>query len=324
MIHAHGPAPAAEERRRRRRTLGLVLALTAAFTVVEAVAGFLTNSLALLSDAGHMLTDTAALALSLFAVWFAGRPATARRSFGFHRAEILAALVNGVAIVVIAVFIVREAIGRLAAPPEVKSGPMLAVAVAGLAVNVVAAFLLHRDAHASLNVRGAFLHVLGDLLGSVGAIAAAAIMLTTGFTLADPIASLLVAGLIVFSALRLIRQSVDILLEAAPAHLDSREIHEALLAVPGVERVHDLHVWTISSGFDSLTAHLVLAPGARHQEVLEASHRMLVTRFGLAHSTLQPEESGLDPCGSPGCTARENCGPTGGAGAPGRPHGHGR
>jgi cobalt-zinc-cadmium efflux system protein len=297
--HAHDDQGHHHGRGRSRRALVVVLVLTAAFMVVEFAAGLFTNSLALLSDAGHMLTDVGALALSLFALWFSARPATARKSFGFHRAEILAALANGAAVVVIAVFIVLEALERIGAPPDVKSGPMLVVAAAGLLVNVTAAFILHGHSTESLNVRGAFLHVLGDAAGSVGAIAAAVLMLTTGFALADPIASLLVAGLIVFSAWALIRQALDVLLEGTPAHLDLEVIRTALRGVPGVTEVHDLHVWTITSGFESLTAHLVLAPGARHQEVLKAAHGMLGARFGLTHSTLQPEETGLNPCGGP-------------------------
>jgi len=295
--HGHGHGRGREA---NRRTLTVVLAVTAGFMVVEFVGGLVTNSLALLSDAGHMLTDVAALALSLFAVWIAGRPATARKSFGYHRAEILVALTNGVAVIVLAVFIVVEAVHRVGAPPEVKSGPMLVVAVIGLFVNVFAAWRLHGGAKAgSLNLEGAFLHVMGDLLGSVGAVVAAVVMLTTGFRLADPIVSFFVSALIVSSALRLIRKSVDVLLEGAPAHLDLEEIHAALREVPGVCEVHDLHVWTITQGFESLTAHLLLAEGARHQEVLHASHALLVERFGIEHSTLQPEEAGLDPCGAP-------------------------
>jgi cobalt-zinc-cadmium efflux system protein len=293
--HPHGSHPHGSDRGRGR--LWIVFAITAAFMGVEFVAGLLTNSLALLSDSAHMLTDVAALLLSLFALWFAGRPPTPQKSFGFHRAEILAALANGAGVVVIAIFIVIEGIGRLADPPEVDSGPMLVVASAGLLVNVVAAILLHGHAHASLNVRGAFVHVLGDALGSVGAMAAAVVMLATGFRLADPLASFLVAGLIVYSAWHVLRQALDILLEGTPSHVDAEEVRAALCAVPGVSKVHDLHVWTITSGFHSLTAHLLLAPGARHQEVLARAHEMLVGRFGLAHSTLQPEETGLPRCG---------------------------
>lgn len=283
-----------------RRTLIVVLSVTAGFMLVELAGGLLTNSLALLSDAGHMLTDVAALALSLFAVWIAGRPATARKSFGYHRAEIIVALTNGVAVIVLAVFIVVEAIKRLGEPPDVKSGPMLVVATIGLLVNIFAAFKLHGGAKSgSLNLEGAFLHVMGDLLGSVGAIIAAVIMLTTGFRMADPLVSFFVAALIVVSAVRLIRKSLDVLLEGTPAHLDLEEIRIALRGVDGVAEVHDLHVWTITQGFESLTAHLVLTEGARHQDVLHASHGMLVERFGIEHSTLQPEERGLDPCGAP-------------------------
>jgi cobalt-zinc-cadmium efflux system protein len=290
---------AREDRQRGRRALIIVVILTAAFMVVEFVGGLVTGSLALMADAGHMLTDVAALSLSLFALWFASRPATPQKSFGFHRTEILAALVNGVAIVVIAVMIFVEAIGRLGDPPTIQSGPMLVVAIIGLLVNVVAAWLLHREHSHSLNMRGAFLHVIGDLLGSVGAIIAAILMMTTGWYLADPIVSFLVAALIVFSAFKLIRRSVDILLEGVPPHLDVEEIRAALLEVDGVAAVHDLHVWTITSGFDSLTAHLVIHDEAAHQQVLEQSHRMLVDRYGLDHSTLQPEQEGLESCGDP-------------------------
>ena len=182
-----------EHRQRGRRMLQIVLVITAVFMVVEVVAGFLTNSLALLSDAGHMLTDVAALSLSLFAIWFSTRPATEKKSFGFHRTEILAALANGVAIIVIAVMIFIEAIKRIGQPPEINSGPMLVVASIGLVVNLIAAWLLHRESSHSLNLKGAFLHVIGDLLGSVGAIAAAVIMMTTGLYLADPLVSFFVA-----------------------------------------------------------------------------------------------------------------------------------
>lgn len=292
---------AREGRRRGRRVLTVVLAMTVVFMVVEVIGGLVTGSLALLADAGHMLTDAGALALSLFAFWFATRPATAKKSFGFHRTEILAALVNGVAIVVIAVTISIEAIKRIGQPPEVETGLMLVVAILGLIVNIVAAWLLHRECthRHSMNMRGAFLHVLGDLLGSVGAIVAAVVMMIWGLWIVDPLVSFFVAGLIVFSAFKLIREAVDVLLEGTPAHLDLSEIRAALEGVEGVQAVHDLHVWTITSGFESLTAHLVLENGAAHQDVLDRSHRMLVSRFGLDHSTLQPEEAGLRPCGDP-------------------------
>lgn len=267
--------------------------------VVEFVGGIMTNSLALMSDAGHMLTDVAALSLSLFALWFATKPPNEKKSFGYHRTEILAALLNGVTIVVIALVIIYEAIQRIGAPPDVDSGPMLIVAIIGLIVNLVGAFLLHSEHAHSLNLHGAFLHVLGDALGSVGAIVAAIIMMTTGWMLADPIVSFLVAGLILFSAFRLIRECVDILLEGTPPHLDLKEIEAALLEVDGVCGLHDLHIWTITSGFDSLTAHLILEADAAHQEVLDAAHDMLTSRFGLDHSTLQPEEGDMVPCGDP-------------------------
>jgi cobalt-zinc-cadmium efflux system protein len=284
------------DRRRGRRALFIVVLLTAAFMVVEFVGGLLTGSLALLADAGHMLADVAALGLSLFALWFSTRPATPKKSYGFHRTEILAALANGVAIVVIAIMILTEAIRRIGAPPAIDSVPMLVVAVTGLGINLVAVWLLHRESSHSLNLRGAFLHVLGDTLGSVGAIAAAIVMMTTGAWLADPLVSFFVALLIVISAAKLIRQSVDVLLEGVPPHLDVEEIRRALLGMEGVTGVHDLHVWTITSGFDSLTAHLAIEDGADHQQVLRASNEMLAERFGLPHTTLQPECAAEGPC----------------------------
>jgi len=299
-VSGHEHCNHGDHRSRNRRVLLTVLLVTAAYMVVEFAGGVLTNSLALISDAGHMLTDVAALSLSFFAIWIAGRAATGRKTFGYHRAEILVALINGVAVIVLAVFIFVEAVHRIGSPVEVESGPMLVVATIGLAVNVFAAFMLHRGAKGgSLNLEGAFLHVMGDLLGSIGAIVAGILMLTTGFWMADPLVSFLVAGLIVLSALRLIRKSVDVLLEGTPAHLDLDEIRAALCGVDGVGEVHDLHVWTITQGFESLTAHLLLEEGARHQDVLHRSHRLLLERFRIEHSTLQPEERGLDPCGSP-------------------------
>ena len=300
MGGGHDHCDHGDHRSRNRRALLTVLLVTAGFMVVEFVGGVLTNSLALISDAGHMLTDVAALSLSFAAIWLAGRAATGRKTFGYHRAEILVALINGVAVIVLAVFIFIEAIHRVGDAPEVDSGPMLVVATIGLAVNVFAAFMLHRGAKGgSMNMEGAFLHVMGDLLGSIGAIVAGVLMLTTGFWLADPLVSFFVAALIVLSALRLIRRSLDVLLEGTPAHLDLEEIRAALLEVDGVCEVHDLHVWTITQGFESLTAHLLLTEGASHQDVLHTSHRMLVERFQIEHSTLQPEERGLDPCGAP-------------------------
>ncbi len=275
-----------------RRPLVIALAITALFLVAEVVGGLLTGSLALLADAGHMATDVAALALSLFAAWLARRPATPERSFGFLRAEVLAALVNAATLIAIAFFIFWEAFERLGAPPEVDSGPMLAVAVAGLAANAAAAWTLSRGGgHAhDLNTRGAFLHVVGDLLGSLGAIAAALVMLATGWYLADPLLSAGIGLLILWSSWRLLRESVDVLLEATPAQIASEEVREALVAVDGVTGVHDLHIWTVTSGLIALSSHVEVSGARPWEAVLRDITATLRERFGIAHVTLQPEE----------------------------------
>ncbi len=257
--------------------------------VVEFVGGLLSNSLALLADAAHMLTDVAALALSLFALWFAQRPATAEKTYGYLRIEILAALLNGSTLIVLSFFIFREAWERLREPVEIAGGLMLAVAVGGLVVNVVAAFMLHRSSAHSLNVRGAYLHVLGDLLGSVGAIAAALVIVTTGWTLADPLISVLVGTLILVSSYKLVRESLDVLLEAVPAHLDLEEIREEICRIDGVETVHDLHVWTLTSGFFAMSGHVRVAEVERTREVLDAIHDRMHDRFDITHVTVQVE-----------------------------------
>ena len=277
-----------------RRALWLALAVTGTFLLVEAAGGWLTGSLALLADAGHMLTDVAAIALSLFAITIAARPATHARTYGFKRVEILAAAVNGVALVLIAVYIAWEALQRLDDPAAVKGGPMLAVAVGGLLCNVVAMRLLAPAREANLNMRGAFLHVLGDLLGSAGAIAAALIILATGWTRADPLISLLIAGLIVFSAWRLIRESLDVLLEATPAGLDVGSMELTLTAIPGVRCVHDVHVWTVTSGFVAMSGHIEIDDQADYSRVMIDAHEVVRERYGIAHCTLQLETPDLE------------------------------
>lgn len=289
--HSHGPGA---YRGADRRALAAAAILTGLFTVVEVVGGILTGSLALLADAGHMLSDSFSLFLALGAVWLAGRPATARRTFGYKRAEILAALVNGAALVVIAGWIVVEAIGRLGDPPGVEGDGMLAVAVAGLIVNVLAAAVLYRAAGDSLNVSAAFRHVIADLLGSIGVIAAALVILTTGWQTADPLISLVIAVLIAISAWSILRDSTEILLEAAPRDLDTEQIGQAMAAMPDVVEVHDLHVWTITSGFPALSAHVLVTADADCHARRWEIERMLQERFDLDHTTLQvdhvPEE----------------------------------
>jgi cobalt-zinc-cadmium efflux system protein len=281
-------------RRGHRRSLGLVLAVTATFMVVELIGGLLANSLALLADAGHMFTDVGALALALFAAWLARRPAPPEKTYGYLRAEILAALVNGGVLLVLAFLIVRGAIGRFAAPPEVEPRIMMAIAAVGLGVNVFGAVILHRGHEHSLNVRGAYFHVLGDLLGSIGALAAGTIILTTGWRLADPLISLGIAVLILIGAYRLLRESTDVLLEATPRHISLTEVEQRISTVPGVDGVHDLHVWTLTSGVVAMSGHAVVCDPEVNQDVLETVRERLGA-LGIHHVTLQIERS--ETCG---------------------------
>jgi cobalt-zinc-cadmium efflux system protein len=287
--HHHDHSHQHDYRELGRRRLLMVLALTASFMVVEFVGGWISNSLALMADAGHMLSDAAALGLSIFALWFSKRPATSTRTYGYMRIEILAALVNGATLIAIAAAILWQAYERFRVPEPVEGQLMMVVAGAGLLVNIVAAFLLHSSSGHSLNVRGAYLHVLGDLLGSVGALVAAAIILTTGWLLADPVISVIVALLILASSWRLVRESVDVLLEAVPAHIDMSEVHAVLMRIPGVDTVHDLHVWTLTSGFLAMSGHCVIRDPTKHRETIDAVHEAMHTKFGISHVTVQIE-----------------------------------
>jgi len=281
--HGHFGAPGATN----RRALAAALAITATYTVVEVAGGLLTGSLALLADAGHMLSDNISLALALFAIWLAGKPATPQRTFGYKRAEILAALLNGVTLVVVALWIFYEAYGRFDDPPEVLAGWMLVVASVGLAVNVGAGLILFRSRGDSLNVEAAFRHVLADLLGSVGVLAAAITILLTGWLLADPLISVLIAGLILASAWGVIRDSVTILLEASPKGIDASEVGRKLAQAPGVSQVHDLHIWTITSGFPALSAHVLVGAGEDCHGRRRELEQLLDDDFGITHTTLQ-------------------------------------
>ena len=267
----------------------MVLALSASFMVVQIVVGWWTNSLALLADAAHLFVDAVGVGLSLLAVWFAERPATAEKTYGYYRVEILAALVNGVVLCVLAIAILVEAWERLRVPHEVSAGPVLVVAVAGLGVNLLAAWLLHAGAGESLNVRGAYLEVLGDALSSAAVIVAAAVILVTGWTTADALASAAIGFLILPRTLALLKQAVNVLLEGVPAHLDLGEIETALRGVPGVKRVHDLHVWTLTSGREAMSAHVEVEPGTRPDRILDELHVVLHARFGIDHTTIQVE-----------------------------------
>ncbi|MFL5924294.1 MAG: cation diffusion facilitator family transporter [Gaiellaceae bacterium] len=282
MSHAHAHTSA-------RRPLALALGLIVGLMAGEVVFGIVAGSLALLADAGHMLTDAAALALALVAASLATRPARGRWTFGFRRLEILAAHVNGITLLVVGVVIVYTALRRLVDPPEVRGGLVLVVALAGIAVNFAAAALLHRPSRASLNVRGAFLHVVTDLAAFVGTAAAGAIILATGWDRADPVASLVVAALIFWSSFSLLRESTRILLEVAPS--EPLEVEQAMLAVPHVADVHDLHVWTVGSGFPSVSAHVLVEQGADCHAIRLELANLLRDRFGLAHSTLQVEHA---------------------------------
>ena len=268
--------------------LKLVLIITVLFMIAEVVGGLLSGSLALLADSGHMFTDVAALALSLFAMRIAQRPPTTKRTFGYVRLEILAALVNGATLLLIAGLIVLEAWQRLRDPVAIDGTIMLGVATLGLGVNIIGASLLHSHAHDNLNVRGAYLHVLGDLLGSVGAIAAGVIVLTTGWTPADAIISAMIALLILFSAWKLMREATHVLLESVPAHIDMDRMLDALSSIDGLDEVHDVHVWTLTSGFVAISAHGVIDDPTDHSRVLNEV-RELVASHGIDHVTFQIE-----------------------------------
>ena len=271
------------------------LALTALFLVAEVVGGLVSNSLTLLADAGHMFTDVGALSFSLFVAWLARQPATSRNTYGYLRWEILAALLNGAVLLAVSVGIVWEAIQRLGAPQPVQTGLMFSVGIAGLVVNAIAARLLHAGSGHSLNVRAAYLHVLSDLLGSAAAVAAALLIRYKGWAIADPIASIVMTVLIARSSWSLVRESVDVLLEATPSHIDLRKVHDSLHAVRGVESVHDLHVWTLTSGVVAMSAHAIVPDAAEHQAALEEMTRVVGTH-GIQHVTIQLEGKTLDEC----------------------------
>jgi cobalt-zinc-cadmium efflux system protein len=296
MGHAHGHRDGHDHghggrRKADRKALRIALALTFTFMVVEIAGGLITGSLALLADAVHMLSDNFSLVLALVAIGLASRPPTPQRSFGWQRAEILAALANGILLAVVSVWILWEAYGRLETPEPVKGPGMLAVAALGAVVNIIAFKVLSPGSGESLNVAGALRHVLADLAGSVGAIVAAVVIILTGWDQADPIIGGLIAILIAFSAIPIIRDSLRVLLEETPAGMNAEEIGKAMAAAPGVESVHDLHVWEITSGFPALSAHVVVGTEedchARRAE-LEA---MLKERFGIGHTTLQTDHA---------------------------------
>lgn len=257
--------------------------------IAEAIGGWFANSLALVADAGHMFTDVAALSLTLFAFWFAARPATSKKTYGYYRLEILAAFVNGVVLVVLSLWIIYEAYERWSSPQEIKGFEMLLVATGGLVVNIVGAWLLHSDSEHDLNMRSAWLHVMGDLLGSVAAIVAGVAIIAFGYTWADAVCSVLISVIIIISSWRLILNSVNILLEGTPANINIDLVQNLITQTDGVVGVHDLHVWTISSGMDALSAHISHDSSIGHSELLGIIRTKLHDNFGIDHLTIQME-----------------------------------
>jgi cobalt-zinc-cadmium efflux system protein len=274
-----------------RRALALALALTASYTVVEVVGGLLTGSLALLADAVHMLSDNVALVLALVAVWLATRPETPERTYGYKRAEVLAALANGALLVALAIWIFVEAVMRLRDPGDVLGGWMLLVALLGIAVNVAAGLVLAGARSGSINVEAAFRHVVADLLGSLGVAVAAVVILATGWVQADAVVSILIGVLVLASAWSILRDSTGILLEATPRGLDAEALGRRLAGAPGVVEIHDLHVWTITSGFLALSAHVLVRPGDDCHGRRRELERLLRDEFGIEHTTLQVDHA---------------------------------
>ena len=284
-VHPHGHHYAARSQRR----LALVLVLITLYMFAEAVGGWLSNSLALLADAGHMLTDVGALLLALFAAWFSARPATPDKTFGYYRLEILAAFTNGVVLVAISLGIFYAAYRRWLEPKAVESHLLILVASGGLVVNLICAWLLHGAHAGDLNVRGAWLHIIGDALGSVGAIIAGILIATRGWYAADPLISAFISCLIIWSSWHLLREATNVLLEGTPAHINLASVEEAILKTDGVAGVHDLHVWTITSGREALSAHVVHAHTVAQPALLHALRVKLHDRFGVDHLTIQME-----------------------------------
>jgi cobalt-zinc-cadmium efflux system protein len=293
--HSHGPAAGSGAGHQKR--LALALVLSALYMVAEAVGGVLTGSLALLADAGHMLSDVAALGLSLFAIWIAQRPPNSRRTYGYHRTEILAALANGATLVALSVYVLFEAWQRFREPTEVEAPWMMAIAAGGLLINLIGLQILSGGRKENLNVRGAWLHVLTDALGSAQAMLAGGLIWAFGWNWADPLASVLIALLVIYSSWSLLKEAVGVLMEGVPAHIDVDAVRSTLAGMPGVSGVHDLHVWTITSGREALSAHLVVVEEKAQRALLPQVRKILHDRFGIHHVTVQVE---ADDCNG-GC-----------------------
>lgn len=286
----HAPQPPHSQRfRSSRRRLLLAFVSQLLFFGVELAGGLLTNSLALIADAGHMFSDVAALGLSLVALIYTQKPHNAQKTYGYHRLEILAALVNGLALWAMAAYIIYDAYGRLAAAPAIASLPLIVIAALGLAVNLFGVVVLHPTKDHNINLRSAFLHLLADSLGSVAAIAAGLAIYFQGWYWADPLAAAIIAVLIVISSWRLVKEAADILMEATPKHIDLHEVALALENHPGIEEIHDLHIWSISSGFFSMSVHAVLSDSRDRDCLTHELEELLARRFGLEHTTIQLE-----------------------------------
>ncbi len=273
----------------RTGRLKIALAITFVYMFVEGIGGWFTNSLALIADAGHMLTDVAALTLTLSAIWFGSRPATATKTFGYYRLEILAAFVNGIALVLLSLWVIYEAYERWDSPPVISGLNLTVIAGGGLLVNIVAAKLLHHGHHHDLNMRGAWLHVMGDLLGSATAILAGVLIFAFGWLWADPVCSVVISVIIIFGSARVVLDSVNVLLEGTPSHIDLSAVEKVILETEGVTGVHDLHVWTISSGRYALSVHINHGGEIAHSELLVLIRERLQAHFGIDHMTIQME-----------------------------------
>jgi len=292
--HEHAHSRHKDKASRNKRRIALTLIFTTAYMVAEIVGGITSNSLALLADAGHMLSDVVALALSLFAIWIAQKPPNSRQSFGYHRAEILVALINGVTLIGISIVIFYEAIQRLKSPEPIEGSTMMLVALGGLAINIVGLALLYKGRSDNLNIKGAWLHVLMDTFGSIGVVLSGIMIWAFEMTIFDPIASMVISGLVIYSAWSLIKETVAVLMESAPGHIDPDLLREALLSTEGVFEIHDLHVWTIATGLESMSCHVIAQTAVDHPQLLYRLRHMLSDKFHLNHVTIQIENEGFE------------------------------
>lgn len=278
---------------RNKKPLAIVFCLTFFYLIVEVIGGFWTGSLALLADAGHMLTDVAGVGLALLAIWFAEKPASPEKTYGYYRVEILAALTNAVVLIFISLYILYEAYQRFKNPPEVQSAGMLAVAVVGLVINIASVFILRSGSKESLNMKGAYFEVLSDMFTSIGVIIAGVIMLTTGWYYADPLISAGIGLFILPRTWSLLKDAVGVLLEGTPSDVNIATLREYLSKIEGIAEIHDLHVWSLTSGVNALSVHAVLADGTEHDDVLERIHNCCTAEFKITHVTAQTERVGF-------------------------------